>query len=142
MIVFDLECRPGGHVFEGWFGSSGDFDDQAARGLVSCPICGVAEVDKAVMAPRIGGGKGEAARSPAEVKAMLHALGAMQARMLAGSEHVGDRFASEARAIHDGERPERPIHGQATLAEARALSDDGIPVAPLPLPVRPPGVDN
>jgi hypothetical protein len=53
MIVFDLECRTGGHRFEGWFGSSDDFASQQARGLVSCPQCQSADVLKAPMAPHL-----------------------------------------------------------------------------------------
>lgn len=146
MIVFDLACG-GGHVFEAWFGSSGDYEDQRARGLVSCPICGAADVEKAVMAPNVAP-KGNSANAlvpmrggaprPAEMKAMLQALARAQAKALEGSEHVGSRFAEEARAIHDGDAPGRPIHGQATVQEAKALIDDGVPVAPLPLPIVPP----
>ncbi len=66
----------------------------------------------------------------------------MQAKMLEGSEHVGRRFADEARAIHLGEAEARSIHGQATIAEARALSEEGVAVAPLPLPVTPPETVN
>lgn len=133
MIVFDLACA-GGHVFEAWFGSRDDYESQRARGLVSCPVCGDGAVEKAPMAPRLAG-TGERAPAP-DPRTMLRALAAAQARMLAGSEHVGRRFAAEARAIHDGEAEARPIHGQATIAEARALAADGVPVAPLPLPVR------
>lgn len=146
MIVFDLAC-PDGHVFEAWFGSSSDYDDQRARGLVACPMCGVREVDKAVMAPAVGAKGNQAspplsvqggAPGPAEIKAALQALARAQAKVLEGSEHVGNRFAAEARAIHDGAAPERPIHGQATREEARGLIEEGISVAPLPLPVVPP----
>jgi hypothetical protein len=144
MIVFDLAC-PVGHVFEAWFGSSGDYEGQRARGLVSCPICGASEVGKAVMAPNVGS-KGNARAtmpvpmhggtpSPAEMKTMLAALAQAQAKALEGSEHVGPRFAEEARAIHDGDAEQRPIHGQATREEAKALVEDGVPVAPLPLPL-------
>lgn len=154
MIVFDLRCG-GGHVFEAWFGSTGDYEGQRARGLVSCPMCGSGEVGKAVMAPAVGA-KGnqrpEPAPSPAnrpvpmqsgmpapaEMKAMLTALAKAQARALETSEHVGRRFAEEARAIHEGDAPDRIIHGEATAAEARALVEDGVPVAPLPFPVVPP----
>jgi hypothetical protein len=146
MIVFDLSCTQG-HVFEAWFGSSADYEDQRARGLVSCPICGGSDVAKAVMAPNVGA-KGNRASAPvpmqsatpapAEMKQVLAALAKVQARMLEGSEHVGKRFADEARAIHDGDAPERPIHGEATQAEAKALIEDGVPVAALPLPVVPP----
>jgi hypothetical protein len=138
MIVFDLACS-NGHVFEAWFGNHGDYDAQRERGLVSCPMCGVADIGKAPMAPRISGTGESAAADP---KTMMTALAAMQAKLLNGSEHVGSRFAAEARAIHDGEAAERPIHGRATVAEAKALVADGIPCAPLPLPVREPAREN
>jgi hypothetical protein len=146
MIVFDLSCGQG-HVFEAWFGSSADYEDQHARGLIACPICGGSEVSKAVMAPNVGAKGNQApaavpmrsgAPAPAEMKAMLAALAKAQAKILEGSEHVGPRFADEARAIHEGDAPERAIHGQATHAEAKALIEDGVPVAPLPLPIVPP----
>jgi hypothetical protein len=137
VIVFDLSCG-GGHVFEAWFGSQNDYDGQRERGLVSCPVCGDAGVDKAPMAPRISTGGG-AAPDP---KAMMKALMAAQTKMLAGSEDVGHRFAEEARAIHSGDAEERLIHGRTTPAEARKLVEEGVPVAPLPLPVRDPARDN
>lgn len=146
MIVFDLGCSAG-HVFEAWFGSSADYDEQRARGLIACPICDTIEVGKAVMAPNVapkGNSQPRAvpmrggAPAPAEMKAMLAALAKAQAKLLEGSEHVGSRFASEARAIHDGDAPERPIHGQASPQEAKALIEEGVPVAPLPLPIVPP----
>jgi hypothetical protein len=136
MIVFDLRCRAGGHVFEGWFGSSEEFEAQKARGLVSCPLCGSGEVDKAPMAPRVGA-KGNQAEGlpPAQMKALLGAMADAQKQMLEKSEHVGPRFADEARAIHLGEAEARAIHGQATPKQADELRDEGIPVAPLPFPV-------
>lgn len=138
MIVFDLACASG-HVFEAWFGSQSDYDDQRGRGLVSCPICEDTDVGKAPMAPRIAG-TGE--RATVDPKAVMRTMMAMQAKMLEGSEHVGSRFASEARAIHVGDAEERPIHGRATVAEAKALVADGVPVAPLPLPMRETSRDN
>ncbi len=147
MIVFDLRCG-NGHVFEAWFGSGVDYEDQRARGLVACPICDDGAIGKAAMAPAVPAkGSGAVAPralggEPAKMKAMLHALARAQARALEGSSWVGRRFATEARAIHDGEKPAAAIHGEATVAEARALADDGIAVAPLPLPVRPPGTEN
>ena len=145
MIVFDLRCAKA-HVFEAWFGSSGDYEEQKARGLLTCPICGDGEIGKAVMAPRLGATVvPEAApmpvaktAAPPEMKAFLSALAKAQAKVLEGSEWVGRRFADEARAIHLGEREERAIHGQATADEARALVEDGVGVMPLPLPVTPP----
>ncbi len=137
MIVFDLSCAAG-HVFEAWFGSQEDYEGQRSRGLVSCPVCNDPEVTKAPMAPRIATGGKDAPSPRAEMKALM----AMQAKMLAGSEDVGPRFAEEARAIHAGDAEERLIHGRATPAEARKLVEEGVPVAPLPLPVRDTTRDN
>ena len=147
MIIFDLKCAPQGHVFEAWFASSAAFDEQRARGLVACPLCGSAEVAKAPMAPAVGprSNAGSAAPSPtssSEAKAALAAAAEAQKRLLEGSEGVGMRFADEARAIHLGEAEARAIHGEATRAEAESLLDDGVPIAPLPFPVVPPGEEN
>lgn len=150
MIIFDLKCAPQGHVFEGWFGSSSDYEAQQANGLVSCPICGSAEISKAVMAPAVGAKGNRSAPAGPEllggdaeaVKTALAALAAEQKRILAQSEAVGDRFADEARAIHLGEAEARSIHGRATRAQAESLIKDGIPVAPLPFPVVAPGDEN
>lgn len=156
MIVFDLQCKDGGHVFEAWFGSSADFEEQRERGLVSCPLCGSEQIGKAVMAPAVAakgnskdtrGERRELAVSndmpdPGQMKAMLETLAKEQAKALEKSDYVGEDFAREARAMHDGEIDERPIHGQTSLEDAKALLDDGVPVAPLPLPVRPPKSDN
>jgi hypothetical protein len=143
VIVFDLKCDAD-HVFEAWFGSTDDYEDQRARGLVACPICGATGVAKAVMAPRLGSGVVEpapravATAPTAEMKAALAALAGLQAKLLERSEWVGSRFAEEARAIHHGETDTRQIHGQATVEEAKALAEEGVPLMPLPLPVLPP----
>ena len=156
MIVFDLRCAPSAHVFEAWFGSSADYDDQKARGLVSCPLCGSDDVSKAPMAPAVpvkGNARASARATavaaggdvPADaeaMKAMLAAAAALQRKMLENSESVGDRFVDEARAIHLGEAEARAIHGRATPADAAALVDEGIAVAPLPFPVIEPGQEN
>ena len=143
MIVFDLKCAPQGHVFEGWFGSSGDYESQQARGLVSCPLCGAAEVGKAMMAPHVGAkGNRSDDPSPVAMKKMLAEMATMQKKLLENSEHVGDRFPDEARAIHLGEAEARAIHGRASREDAQSLADDGIPVAPLPFPVPEPGDEN
>lgn len=158
MIVFDLHCGEG-HRFEAWFRSSSDFEDQAARGLVNCPNCGTDQVGKAPMAPAVGA-KGNSSRAltaqvdqpvaesddrpvsntpmPAEVQAALKALHRAQAKALKSSKWVGKDFAKQSREMHYGERDEAPIHGQASLEEAKALVDEGVPVAPLPFPVAPP----
>jgi hypothetical protein len=153
VIVFDLKCAAAGHVFEGWFGSSADYEAQRARGLVSCPICGTREVAKAPMAPAVpakANAAPPAARpaadifsgAPEEVKAMLAAAAAVQRKLLEKSESVGDRFADEARSIHFGEADARPIHGRATPEQAAALAEEGVPIAPLPFPVVEPGEEN
>lgn len=142
MIVFDLKCAAG-HVFEAWFGSSGDFEAQQARALVACPMCGDQTVEKAVMAPAVGAKGNRVATGAAAQAAAAQASGAgaatpdmaqllaMQRAMEAQSEWVGGRFADEARALHArGET--RAVHGETTLAEARALVADGVPVMPLP----------
>lgn len=155
MIVFDLACVPAAHVFEVWFGSTEDYESQRVRGLVSCPFCGSTEVEKAVMAPRVSAKANRrnlparaapqgdrAPPAPEAIKAFLSTVAEAQRRVLAKSDYVGDRFADEARAIHLGETDERTIHGVATPAEVQGLVEDGIRVAPLPFPVRPPRTDH
>lgn len=154
MIVFDLHCDHG-HRFEGWFGSSDDYDDQQTRGLLSCPHCGSGEVSKAPMAPAvpaksnarpavIENSEAEEAQDvsntlmPEEVQKAMETLAKAQAKALEKSTYVGDKFADQSREMHYGERDEAPIHGQASLDEARALVDEGVPIAPLPFPVAPP----
>lgn len=150
MIVYDLACHDG-HRFEGWFGSSGDYEEQRARGLLACPTCGTSQVTKAPMAPAVpakGRTRQEALPSetrpmantplPPEVQKALATLAKVQAEALKNSTWVGDKFAEETRKMHYGERDEAPIHGQASLAEAKALIEEGVPVAPLPFPVAPP----
>lgn len=156
MIVFDLKCGAG-HVFEAWFGSSAAYEGQRDAGLVACPMCGSAEIAKAVMAPNVGAkgnqapasapapspaAQGQPALPPEILKAAMAALAGAQAKLLEGSQWVGTAFADKARAMHLGEAPAAPIHGQASRAEAEALIEEGVPVAPLPLPVVPPEACN
>ncbi|MDB5695251.1 MAG: hypothetical protein JWN21_794 [Sphingomonas bacterium] len=140
MIVFDLRCGTG-HVFEAWFGSGAAYDEQRAAGQVSCPLCGDLSVTKAAMAPAVPA-KGNSGPPPAMVKAFMSRLAAEQAKALKDSTWVGGKFPEKARAMHAGEEAHAVIHGQATLAEAQALVDEGVPVAPLPLPVVPPEQKN
>jgi len=144
MKVLDLRCSQQ-HSFEGWFGSERDFGDQLARGLVTCPLCGDAQVQKMLSAPRLNLG---AARDPEgsvqnpmlePAVASLSAQTPLQAQMLravrhvlAHSEDVGERFADEARAMHQGEIDRRSIRGSASPEEALALIEEGIEVLPLP----------
>ncbi|WP_423602049.1 DUF1178 family protein [Sphingomonas sp. MS122] len=142
MIVFDLRCTAG-HVFEAWFGSSADYESQRERALVACPLCGDTAIDKAVMAPNVAAkgnrrvDTGSAAGKP-DPRQLMAALAQAQAKMLEGSKWVGVAFADRARAMHLGDEAHAPIHGQASVEEAKALIEEGVPVAPLPLPVVPP----
>lgn len=121
MWVAELACEAD-HGFEGYFGSKADFESQQARGLVTCPVCGSAQVARRLSAPRINVG------APAPRAELREAI----ARLRAGSEDVGTRFATEARRMHEGELAPRAIRGQARGDELQALLDDGIPVLPLP----------
>ena len=133
MIRYALQCEHA-HAFEGWFGSSGDFDDQQARGLLSCPVCNSAAVRKQIMAPALAGtrrkGQDEVTGAPRQM--MMEAMGRLRRHVQETFDDVGDAFAKEARDIHEGKSEQRGIYGQATAAEVRGLVEDGIPVAPLP----------
>jgi hypothetical protein len=159
MIVFDLCCQPAAHRFEGWFGSSDDFADQQARGLLACPVCGSAAVTKAPSAPNVARKGNQRASTPApvpaatpapaapaplppEAVAALQAIARLQAEALKQSTWVGEKFADEARAMHYGERDAAPIHGEASPDEASALIEEGIAIAPILFPVAPPGKAN
>jgi hypothetical protein len=133
LIVFDLSCLDGGETFEAWFRSGSDFETQRSGGLVECPFCRSTNIAKAPMAPRLPK-KGSA--NP------IARLAAAQAEMLKDSRWVGDEFTDTARAMHSGEAPLEQVHGNATLEQARSLAEDGVPVAPLPLPVLPPNQVN
>jgi hypothetical protein len=150
MIVFDLQCQPHGHRFEGWFASSDDYAGQRERALVACPQCGSVEVGKAVMAPNLPR-KGNQASSdraaaqamvggalPPEAREVLVKLAELQAEALKQSRWVGNDFAEVSRAMHYGERETETIHGQASPEDARTLAEEGIAVMPLPFPVAPP----
>jgi hypothetical protein len=133
MIVFDLQCRDGGETFEAWFRSGADFDEQRSAGLVQCPVCLSANVDKAPMAPRL---PRKGSDQP------IARLAALQAQLLKKSRWVGDEFTDTAHAMHSGEIETAQVHGNATLEQAKSLLDEGVPVAPLPLPVTPPNQVN
>jgi hypothetical protein len=138
MKVLNLQCQHA-HGFEGWFASEDDFQDQLARGLLECPLCGDAQVAKLPSAPRLNLGAAPALPAKQEVAAAPNAK--VQAawmevvrQVMANTEDVGERFAEEARKIHYGETAERGIRGQASKEQTQALLEEGIPVLPLPLP--------
>ncbi|WP_336986423.1 DUF1178 family protein [Altererythrobacter aquiaggeris] len=149
MIVFDL-CCANGHVFEGWFASSSEYDGQNERGLIICPDCASSHIFKAPMTPAVPakGNRQKAAaqaatdvssaRIPPDVAKAIDALAKAQAKALQNSTWVGDRFADTSRAIHYGDREDVPIHGKATKDEAKSLAEEGIEVTPLPFPIVPP----
>ena len=133
MIRYALACEHD-HAFEAWFGSSDDYDDQAARGLVECPFCGSRQVRKQVMAPAVTGTKKTAGAPPPELQAvMMQAMGKLRRHVEENFDYVGDRFAEEARRRHEEDEAEgRGIYGEAKPDEVKALIEDGVPVAPLP----------
>ncbi|GHE02661.1 hypothetical protein U879_18415 [Defluviimonas sp. 20V17] len=143
MIRYALKCA-NDHGFESWFASAEAYDSLLSTGRVSCPECGISKVGKTLMAPSVRPGRAAAAEAPAPADAasrplsvtshpMEAALKALRKHLAENSEYVGPRFASEARAIHGGEAPERVIHGEARLDEVRELMEEGLPVTPLPI---------
>lgn len=137
MIRFSLTCA-GNHHFEGWFASNADFDAQKERGLVECPECGSAEISKTLMAPSVATSRSHEKAPPSQLalapeqREAMTKLRQMVKAVKESSENVGERFPEEARKIHYGEVEARGIFGRASGEEARALAEEGIPVAPLP----------
>lgn len=137
MIQFTLKCAQG-HRFDSWFQSAAAYDKLGAAGMVACAICGETRVEKALMAPRLGTARDpvETAPAPGPLSAPAspaeQALAELRRKIEANADYVGADFATEARAMHAGTSPERPIWGEARADEARRLIEDGVPVAPLP----------
>lgn len=132
MIRYALICEHE-HEFEGWFGSSGDYDDQQSRGLLECPMCASKAVRKQIMAPAVSGTKRTAKEQSQPTQAMmLEAMSRIRKHVEENFDDVGDAFAKEARAMHEGKTEARGIYGQATPTEVKELVEDGVPVAPLP----------
>jgi hypothetical protein len=133
MIQYALACDTD-HHFDSWFQSSAAFDTLVGAGHVTCPVCGSAKVAKSLMAPAVRVSKTALTTPEGERET---ALAALRAKVEASSDYVGMNFVAEARAMHDGEAPERSIYGEARADEAIKLLEDGIPVAPLPfMPTR------
>jgi hypothetical protein len=133
MIKYALFCEHE-HPFEGWFSSSDDYDGQAAKGLIECPYCASKAVRKAIVAPAVAGTKAQSSTAPTPQmhQMMMQAMGEVRKRVEETFDYVGDRFAAEARAIHEGESEDRGIYGEASPKQVRELAADGIRVAPLP----------
>ena len=149
MISFNLKC-PNAHEFEGWFGSSGEYERQREAGLVSCPICGETGIEKALMTPHLGAKSNrkpapssvpakaahfpptltpEQQRASAEIFAELRKI---QHKVESECDFVGQAFAEEARKIHYGEAEARGIYGQTSQEEAEDLAEEGIAIARIP----------
>ena len=156
MIHYHLRCERG-HAFESWFQSSTAYESQEKRKLVSCPICGSAKVERAIMAPRIVGKKGrrkaEAESLPvaavpagaatpsstpmpllmAQERELRVKLKELRDHIVKNADNVGERFPNEARKMHYGDIEHRPIYGEASPDEARALVEEGVEVSPIPV---------
>lgn len=142
MIQYSLKCSEG-HSFDSWFQSAEAYDKLAAAGMVTCAICGGSQVEKAIMTPRVRPAR-SAATAPQTTEAepevklgvptsdMEKAVAEVRKQIEENSDYVGKDFASEARAMHEGDAPERSIYGEANLEDAKSLIDDGVPVTPLP----------
>jgi hypothetical protein len=150
MIRYNLRCERD-HAFESWFQSSSAYESQEKRKLVSCPVCGSAKVERAIMAPQIVSKKGQDIAAPAaaattevtapastplmmaqerELRAKLKEL---RDHIVKNADNVGERFPNEARKMHYGDIEHRPIYGEASPEEARSLIEEGVEVSPLPI---------
>ncbi|MBY0382162.1 MAG: DUF1178 family protein [Xanthobacteraceae bacterium] len=150
MIRYSLRCECG-HAFDSWFKSSDAFDSQQKRKLVNCPACDSAQVEKAIMAPRLARkGNKRAGPEPAKPAAtveqqqtplvmaphereLVAKLRELREHVTKTAENVGDKFPDEARKMHYGDIDHRPIYGEATSDEARSLIEEGVDVLPLPV---------
>jgi hypothetical protein len=153
MIRYSLRCERG-HAFESWFQSSSAYETQEKRKLVSCPVCGSAKVERAIMAPQIVSKKGRgdsavpapAAATPTDVttptstpllmaqeRELRAKLRELRDHIVKNADNVGERFPNEARKMHYGDIEHRPIYGEASPDEARALIEEGVEVSPLPV---------
>jgi hypothetical protein len=129
MIRYALRCN-NGDEFEAWFADSAAYDSQAAQGDLLCPLCGSTGVQKALMAPAVRRSDRGGTPNPRAVAMAMAAK--VKEHIRDNFDYVGERFASEARKIHDGDIPDRPIWGEATTEDARAMAEEGLPVSPLP----------
>jgi hypothetical protein len=155
MIRYNLRCERG-HAFESWFQSSSAYESQEKRKLVNCPVCGSARVERAIMAPQIVRKRARENPAPAPVAPADNAATEMAApgstpllmaqerelrakikelrdHIVKNADNVGERFPNEARKMHYGDIEHRPIYGEASPDEARALIEEGVEVSPLPV---------
>jgi hypothetical protein len=131
MILFELRCA-NDHHFEGWFKDNATYDAQAAAGEIACPMCGNAEVSKAIMAPRINKATGQGLDAQGAAQEMRRMLIELRQKVEQNCDYVGDKFADEARKIHYGDTEPRPIYGEASNEQAVELEEEGIAVGRIP----------
>ena len=133
MIKYTLQCS-NFHQFDSWFSSSEAFDKLKDSKLLSCELCGDTSVSKSVMAPSVKTKKDEVIKGALLQDTLKenNLIKELRKKVEKSCEYVGDKFAEEARAMHDGESPERSIYGKTTKQEAKLLLEEGIPVMPLP----------
>lgn len=136
MIRYSLACIDG-HDFEAWFAGSEEYEAQKSKGMLVCPVCGSAEVDKALMAPAVATARKKdsvrlAANMP-ERQETISMLRKLREHLTENAENVGPRFAEEARRIHYNEAEKRGIYGEASPEDARSLADEGVEFHPLPM---------
>ena len=135
MIQYALKCKDG-HTFDSWFKSASAFEALERSGHLSCAVCGSPEVSKALMAPNVSTQDQQEQSADTSLTSPVNeqeqALAALRKHVEENADYVGNNFADEARSMYLGAEPERAIYGEANGAEAKALIEDGIPVAPLP----------
>jgi hypothetical protein len=134
VIQYSLHCAKG-HSFDAWFRNAQAFDDQKARGIVACAVCGDGAVEKAPMAPavaRTDQGKVSLSSAHPDAARFREMLRAYRQKVTSEADYVGDKFAEEARKIHFEEADQRGIYGEATRDEIAGLLDDGVDFLPLP----------
>ncbi|MEC8100576.1 MAG: DUF1178 family protein [Pseudomonadota bacterium] len=132
MILFDLKCE-NDHIFEVWFASSTQYEEQRKRKLINCPICNSNKISKALMAPKLKGTKKFANEKVLNNdKKLLRDLKKFKKFIEKNTTDVGKNFTEEAKKMYYGETKSRPIRGETTKAQAEELLDEGIPIARLP----------
>ena len=129
MIRYTLNCDKG-HQFESWFSDSASFEKLREKGHLECAICSSKKVEKSLMAPVVTPKKKETLLS--KQSALEKEIKALKQKIKATATDVGENFSAEARAMHYGEKEEKPIVGKTTIDEAKELAEEGIPFTPLP----------
>ena len=132
MIKYTLTCN-NGHQFESWFPNSDSFEKLKKKGQLECAVCSSKEIEKSLMAPRITSNNSKKKETLISAQSALEKeIKTLKNKIKKTATDVGENFPSEARAMHYGEKENKPIIGKTTLEEARDLAEEGIPFVPLP----------